>query len=286
MPAYNAENFIKRAINSVFSQSYNNFELIIVDDGSTDSTVDIVNSFGDKVCLIQQQNAGASAARNTAIKSAKGEYIAFLDADDEWHKQKLTIQCQAMEANPHWIASYTGIFDTQDISSCSKEKPLFKDKTLKKIFINPYLTTSTFLISTHFIKELGGFDINLKTAEDLDLYLKTSAKGIIGEISTKLVWKHVIEGSLGSIMSSYEDNLFVVDKFFKEQDIKLTIDLHKEKKQIQAFIYESWGCDLLWKNLPSEAFEVLIQSLKLKINIKVCFLLFKCVVKMLIKKQK
>ena len=90
MPAYNAEKFIKESILSVLSQSYKYFELIIVDDGSTDSTKKIVKSFKDKrIKYIYQKNKGVSAARNNAIKYSKGSWISFLDSDDKWMKDTL-----------------------------------------------------------------------------------------------------------------------------------------------------------------------------------------------------
>ena len=89
IPAYNCEKYIGRAIQSVLSQTRPVDEIIVVDDGSTDTTAEIVRSFGDKVKLIQQENAGECAARNTGIKAASCQWVAFLDADDEWLPEKI-----------------------------------------------------------------------------------------------------------------------------------------------------------------------------------------------------
>ena len=92
MPAYNAEKFIKQSISSVLSQTFKEFELIVVDDGSTDSTKKIINSFkDDRIKYIYQKNQGVSAARNNAIKTSKGSWLAFLDADDVWVKDVLEV---------------------------------------------------------------------------------------------------------------------------------------------------------------------------------------------------
>ncbi len=93
MPTFNRASTISRAINSIINQDYSNFELLIVDDGSTDNTKEIVDSFDDKrIKYIFQKNSGACKARNTGINKSSGEYIAFLDSDDEWDELKLMKQ--------------------------------------------------------------------------------------------------------------------------------------------------------------------------------------------------
>ena len=94
IPAYNAAAWIRRAVNSVLSQTRPADEIIVVDDGSTDGTGDIVRMYDGRVRLLQQANAGAAAARNTGILAATGDWIAFLDADDEWLPQKLQRQTE------------------------------------------------------------------------------------------------------------------------------------------------------------------------------------------------
>jgi glycosyltransferase involved in cell wall biosynthesis len=105
IPAYNAEKHIARAIDSVLAQTRPADEIIVVDDGSIDKTPDVVRSFGDKVIFIQQENAGASAARNTGINAASGDWIAFLDADDEWLPSRLELQFKHLNNYPDlvWI---------------------------------------------------------------------------------------------------------------------------------------------------------------------------------------
>ncbi|WP_272582097.1 MULTISPECIES: glycosyltransferase family 2 protein [unclassified Providencia] len=108
MPCYNAEQYIKESINSVINQTYNNFELIIVDDLSTDRSIDIIKSFNDdRIKLIQlTQNGGAGVARNAGIEAARGRFIAFLDSDDLWRPNKLEIQLKYMLSG-NYPLSYT-----------------------------------------------------------------------------------------------------------------------------------------------------------------------------------
>ena len=108
MPSYNTGKFIKETINSVLNQTYNNWELIIVDDCSTDDTEKIVNTIKDNRIkfLKNNTNSGAAISRNRAIKEAKGKWIAFLDSDDLWKKEKIEKQIRFMKEN-HYDFSYT-----------------------------------------------------------------------------------------------------------------------------------------------------------------------------------
>ncbi len=100
IPAYNAGRYIGRAIDSVLAQTRPAEEIIVVDDGSTDNTAEIAGAYGDRIRFIRQENAGASVARNTGIAAATGNWIAFLDADDEWLPEKLRLQTEHLERNP------------------------------------------------------------------------------------------------------------------------------------------------------------------------------------------
>lgn len=100
MPAYNVAWCVRHAVDSVMAQEYRSRELIVVNDGSTDDTRAVLESYGDRIKLVHQQNCGMSAARNAAIRSARGTYIAFLDADDWWLPQKLSRQVALMQSRP------------------------------------------------------------------------------------------------------------------------------------------------------------------------------------------
>src|SRR5580658_1669327 len=97
IPVYDREHCVKRAIDSVLAQSFKDFEVVVVDDGSKDGSLQILKSYGDAIHLICQKNAGAGAARNAAIRAARGRWIAFLDSDDEWRPDKLECQMRLVE---------------------------------------------------------------------------------------------------------------------------------------------------------------------------------------------
>ncbi|HEV2694565.1 MAG TPA: glycosyltransferase family 2 protein [Verrucomicrobiae bacterium] len=96
IPTYNREHCVRQSLDSVLAQTFTDYELIVIDDGSSDGTVEILKSYGDKIRLICQKNAGAGAARNTGIRVAQGKYIAFLDSDDHWRPEKLAVQMAAI----------------------------------------------------------------------------------------------------------------------------------------------------------------------------------------------
>lgn len=108
IPVYNVEAYIKEAITSVVEQTYQNLEIIIVDDESPDGSIDLVKrSFDDpRICIVQQQNRGLAGARNTGIRKARGEYVAFLDSDDFWNRRKVEKHIQLMQANPNCGVSF------------------------------------------------------------------------------------------------------------------------------------------------------------------------------------
>ena len=100
IPTYNRSSVLSRAIDSVLRQSDRDFELIVVDDGSTDNTKNLIEQYSDQITYIYQDNEGVSAARNLGLKHATGEWVAFLDSDDEWKKKKLEKQIAFIEKNP------------------------------------------------------------------------------------------------------------------------------------------------------------------------------------------
>jgi len=284
IPVYNAELEISKTITSVLNQTYLDYEIIVVNDGSTDGSLVQLEKFSGKIQVLDQENGGVSKARNSGIKAAKGKYIAFLDSDDLWHPLKLSIQVALMEKNHDWLASYTvtsfdkdyefiDFFDYSYTPSCTKR--------VEDIFRNPYLVTSSFVIINSFCKSIGSFNENLGTAEDIDLYLRTSVEGNIGFIDLALTWKADTPGSLGSLLSSYEDNLLVIDEFL-DKNKQLGLTLTNDVKKVKASIYQNWGKDLLWDNQPKKAIFILIQSLCYNLSISNFILITKGLMKLML----
>ena len=177
IPLYNKETGIATALRSLLSQTYQDFEVIVVDDGSTDGSVAIVETFNDqRIKLIQQQNAGVSAARNRGIAEAKGKYIAFLDADDEWMPGFLEEIRTLQEAYPECKAQATNyIFNSNGKKSPTILRRIpFKGErgVLSNYFevascSHPPVWTSAVCIERKLLQEVGGFPVGVKAGEDL-----------------------------------------------------------------------------------------------------------------------
>ena len=174
IPTFNRKKIIPRAIDSVLGQTYKNYEIIIVDDGSTDGTVDSIKKlYNDKVHITLQKNQGASSARNRGIKEASGKYIAFLDSDDEWVSSKLETQMAFLDQNPE-IAMICG--RTYRADNIKKVNSYLEREIIGSLFSTLYshsfVSTPTVIAKKDILETLGGFDINYKSAEDFDLWLK------------------------------------------------------------------------------------------------------------------
>ena len=152
-PVYNAENYIEETIKSVLDQSYDDWEWILVDDGSSDRSVEIIEQSRDpRIRLIRQQNSGAAAARNRGIKAAKGRYIAFLDADDIWYPNRLTNSLQYMQKHDAGFVFTAYEFGDENAKPTGKMVRVPKKLTYKKALARTVIFTSTVLIDT---KKIG-----------------------------------------------------------------------------------------------------------------------------------
>lgn len=178
IPTYNRAHFLKEAINSVLSQTYKNWELIIVDDGSTDNTSEVVRGFADKrIVYLKQENMGAPVARNRGIKESKGEYIAFLDSDDIWLPQKLQRQLEIFNTsrlNPRVV--YTGIqyIDSKGSPKQRKKNALYRGNIFCYLLRKNVTTTSAILAKKECFDKCGLFDENLPSRQELDMLIRIS----------------------------------------------------------------------------------------------------------------
>jgi glycosyltransferase involved in cell wall biosynthesis len=192
IPTYNRLPMLKEAVESVLAQDFEDFELIVVDDGSTDGTADEITRFGGRVKLLQhKENRGVSAARNSGILHAKGKYIGFLDSDDLWVKGKLKTQVNFLDENPQYPLCYT---DEIWIRRGKRVNPMHKhakfsgwilEKCLPLCIISP----SSALMRKTLFPKVGLFDEALPVCEDYDLWLRVSVRFPIFFINKKLIVK-------------------------------------------------------------------------------------------------
>jgi len=191
IPTYNRGWIIKKAIDSVLSQDYRDFELIIVDDGSTDNTLEILNSYQDDITILRQNNHGVSAARNRGIMAASGRFVAFLDSDDLWLPQKLSSQVDYFNLNPDAIICQTEeIWIRKGVRVNPKKrhkKPygMIFEQSLALCLVSP----SAVMIRRSLFDEVGVFDEKLPVCEDYDLWLRISCRFPVYLIDTPLIIK-------------------------------------------------------------------------------------------------
>ena len=187
IPLYNKEAGIATALRSVLAQSYQDFEIVVVDDGSTDGSVAVVKTFNDpRIRLIQQQNAGVSAARNRGIEEAKGEYIAFLDADDEWMKEYLEVQQNLTIKYPQcevFVTNYE-FHDEDGLITKTKVNHLgfaTTDGLLDNYFevaisSTPPISSISIMLRIESIRSIGGFPVGVTLGEDLLTWARLACK--------------------------------------------------------------------------------------------------------------
>ena len=175
IPTYNRRSLLAHAINSVLEQSFKNFELIVIDDGSCDGTKELIEqSFSGKLIYFKQENKGVSNARNRGVKISCGKWVAFLDSDDYWHPDKLKRQISFLQKNMAIKALQTQEFwrrkdkIVNPLQRYSKPQGRIFEESLKVCTISP----SSLIISKAVFIDLGGFDEELKVCEDYDLWLR------------------------------------------------------------------------------------------------------------------
>jgi glycosyltransferase involved in cell wall biosynthesis len=191
IPTYNRGWIVKEAIESVLAQDYRDFELIVVDDGSTDNTDDILNSYRGDIMVFRQENQGVSAARNRGLAEASGRFIAFLDSDDLWLPQKLFRQVEFFNKNPD-----AQICQTEEtwIRKGVRVNPKKRHKKPWGMIFEPSLalclvSPSAVMIRRSLLEKVGGFDETLPACEDYDLWLRTSCRYPVYLIETPLIIK-------------------------------------------------------------------------------------------------
>lgn len=209
IPAYNSEKYIAKAINSVLSQTMSEFELIIVDDGSTDNTEKKIRAFNDKrIKYFYQPNAGPSAARNFGIKQSRGEFIAFLDADDAFMPRKLEFQLKSFKKDTGMVYHS---FYLQYEGKAAKSLVKFKhnDDYIKQLLTDPFNSIaypSTVMVRKEFMERAGMFNSERKIAEDWDMWLRMAA-----------------------ICGTEYINMPLTERFIPKTSITRTIDFNVEK---------------------------------------------------------
>jgi glycosyltransferase involved in cell wall biosynthesis len=199
IPAYNAEAFLHKALDSVLAQTVPVDEIIVIDDGSKDSTCAVAESYAPRVRLLRQKNAGPAAARNLGVQSATANYIAFLDADDAWQPTKIEQQLAAFAATPDAVLCYTAVTHVHT-AGWQQDHPVRPPELIRsEIRIgNPKLVPSCVMVTRTAFLQVGGFDTGLKGSEDWDLVIALLDLGPFLAVDQPLTLYAVSDSSLSA----------------------------------------------------------------------------------------
>lgn len=189
IPVYNGTNYLREAIDSVLNQTYNNYEIIVVDDGSTDETWAIIQSYGAKVRGIRQENRGVAGALNNGIRSSTSDYVAWLSHDDLFLPFKLQRQIEFLLQNDQFAACYTDYYRIDQSGSLlgAIESPWYpREQAMWLLFGQGYINGSTMLIDRNCFKKVGWFSEKLRYTQDVEMWMRILRHFSIGRVPEKL----------------------------------------------------------------------------------------------------
>lgn len=269
IPTYNRQNTIERCLDSVLNQTFPAYEIIVVDDGSNDRTLEIINQkYGKQVKIIKQNHKGAQAARNAGIKSATGEYIAFLDSDDEWVPNKLELQAQVLMKNPNAVVCGNGYIQTEwkekvpkvYIKSHGKKTNTHSKKIMrlngksgnvyKQILNQSFCLFPTLLSPKKSLVEIGFLDDKVPSYQEWDTAIRLAKNNEFVFIQKPLFIYHLHAGETisKSTKKSIDGMEYICNKFQYEimgqlgshqlvQRYKVILRLCMQYKDKRFFIY-------------------------------------------------
>jgi len=203
IPTYNSERYIREAVESVLGQTYPIHEVLVIDDGSTDRTQDLLARYGDRISYISQPNAGPPAARNRGLALATGDLIALLDSDDLWAPTKTERQMDYFKRHPECGLVYSDMktFDDTGIIEesvkISRHLQLPSGWVFAELFSETLFQTSAVLVRKKCLDTIGGFDTCLRMGDDYELFLRVARHFELGYVDEPLVFyrQHVSQGT-------------------------------------------------------------------------------------------
>lgn len=225
MPTFNRSDLISHAINSVLRQVYKNWELIIVDDGSSDNTKDVVRSFSEKDSRIRyfyQNNQGQSVARNSGIEQSRGEFIAFLDSDNEWESNRLLLGVNELVKNPNVALCYGNAIsiDINGNELHRRNMRRYSGLIFPKLLVDNFISMNSVLVRKSVLNSSRPFNEKNRLDEDYELWLNMSVNNQFFFVNQYIV-RYRIEGERisNNYMRRLDANLHTVQKVLKEHSI-------------------------------------------------------------------
>lgn len=272
IPTYNSKAYIARALQSVFDQAYPAVQIIVVDDGSTDNTAEILAPYTDRIHLITQANAGSAVARNTGLAQATGEYVALLDADDWFLPGKFHKQAAMLQARPSLGAVHSGwrIVDAAG-TLLSEVQPWGNVPKLNLISWAQWrpVKMGAMLYRRHWLQKVGFFDPALRHSQDVDLMLRLALAGcpMVWLYEPTLCYRHHPHSTIRSQAVQHPQYaLAALDKFFARPDLPPMIRRQEAHIRYYQLLWEAWhlyrsgyaaeGAPYLQQSLPYSPYPV------------------------------
>jgi glycosyltransferase involved in cell wall biosynthesis len=215
VPVRNAERYLEAALTSVLAQSYPHIEIIAVDDGSDDRSVEILERYAGRVTLLRQPNRGAAAARNRGVRAARGEWIAFIDADDVWSPTKVQRQLEAIGRRSWCYTDSVFVGGVNDGRRDSELNEKCHGWVLEKLVCNNFVCTSSVLIKRQAYLDAGGFSEGFRYVEDWDLWIRVASAHEVAYVNEPLVEYRVHSASVSRVTRhTLPQHLKVIDRAF------------------------------------------------------------------------
>ncbi len=255
IPCYNAGRFLPQALKSVYAQTYREWEILLVDDGSTDDTPAVASAQGDRIRYFRQENRGAAAARNLGIARARGEFIAFLDADDVWFPAKLETQLRLFFRRPDLGLLYSDCYSINGNGAVTgfylKRRLSRRRDPAAEIFIRDYMPNSTVVVRRSCLDLVGPLDESIILSEDEDLKIRLADRFPVGRVAVPLAWWRQHEGNK-SLMAEKLKAAFAHDTGVILRKVPR---LEKFRRAREAVLHENCGLLLLreGKTRPARA---------------------------------
>ena len=250
IPTYNHARLLEKALASVFAQTFKEYEVIVVNDGSTDDTAQVVAKFGTRVKYIEQANRGVSSARNRGIRESRGRYIAFLDPDDTWFPDKLEKQITLLEARTELGFVYASARAVDEDGNFLGNKPdRVHSNTLEELLRRNFIPTLTVVVRREFLEGVGYFDEELSGPEDYHLWLRLATRhpfyGLPEAVATYLVSKNSL-----SRINPYGNRIMVREKLLSDPLFTPHRSLLKTRLAVDHYL---WATELYRRRLYRSA---------------------------------
>lgn len=273
IPSFNNATYLAESLESALGQTYKDLEVILVDDGSTDNTQEVVKPYAGRVRYLYQENQGPAAARNRGIREASGEFIAFLDADDIWKSNKIEKQLRNFESHPEIGFVYCDNdfvdFEGRLIQFHAYEPILKRGNLVLDLFCRYFIMTPSIVIRRTCFDRVGLFNEALRVGEDYEFFLKLAYFYLGDVIEEKLWMRRVVAGSLSrkDFVLDAESDLATLKRFLKERPDFFTKNRARVVQRLADYHFSfAYHCLEKGKNLL--AFLNLLASLRYNFSLK------------------